>query len=277
MKFNPCFAVVISFLTLSFWATAQTSPLNSETTSASVQVPRVIRFSGIAKDETGKALSGVLGITFALYHDEQGGAPLWLETQNVQADAAGHYTALLGSATADGVPLSLFSSAEVHWIGAQISGHPEQPRVLLLSVPYALKAADAETLGGLPATAFVHTGSGGEPGSTTTKPNATTSSNSTNAAEPPATTTGSGTTNFIPLWTSGTSLGNSILFQTGGNVGVNTKTPGAELDTSGTGIAIRGTSSGKTGTRRHLRRRWPHRNRSSRYPSDAEECLARSW
>ena len=94
MKFNPCFAVVISFLTLSFWATAQTSPLNSETTSASVQVPRVIRFSGIAKDETGKALSGVLGITFALYHDEQGGAPLWLETQNVQADAAGHYTAL---------------------------------------------------------------------------------------------------------------------------------------------------------------------------------------
>src|SRR3990170_1578308 len=31
----------------------------------------------------------------------------------------------------------------------------EQPRILLVSVPYALKAADAETLGGKPASAFV--------------------------------------------------------------------------------------------------------------------------
>jgi hypothetical protein len=54
-------------------------------------VPRLIRFSGVAKDETGKPVPGVLGITFALYRDEQGGAPLWIEAQNVQADAAGRY------------------------------------------------------------------------------------------------------------------------------------------------------------------------------------------
>jgi len=121
--------------------------------------------------------------------------------------------------------------------------------VLLLSVPYALKAADAETLGGLPAAAFVHTGSGEEPASTTAKSTVNASANFTGkAGMPPATVTGSGTTDFIPLWTSSTNLGNSILFQTGGNVGVATKTPGAKLDTVGAAIAVRGTSSGATGT-----------------------------
>ena len=72
MKLGPCFAVAISFLALAVSAAAQTSASNSETTSASVasvQVPRLIRFSGTAKDETGKPMSGVLGITFALYQD----------------------------------------------------------------------------------------------------------------------------------------------------------------------------------------------------------------
>ena len=248
MKLKSC-AVAISFLALVSSATAQTSPSNSETTSAFAQLPRLIRFPGVAKDETGKPMSGLLGITFALYQDEQGGAPLWLETQNVQADESGHYAVMLGSATVDGVPLSLFSSAEAHWIGAQISGYPEQPRVLILSVPYALKAADAETLGGLPAAAFVQTGPGGESGSVTTRTSANASLNSArNAAAPAGAITGSGTINSIPLWTSSTNLGNSALFQTGGNVGVATHTPGARLDTVGTAIAVRGTSSGGTGT-----------------------------
>jgi hypothetical protein len=60
-------------------------------------VPRLIKFSGVAQDETHKLLTGVVGVTFSLYKDQQGGSPLWVETQNAQADAAGHYTALLGS------------------------------------------------------------------------------------------------------------------------------------------------------------------------------------
>lgn len=243
MKFHTRAAVALSFLALVFSAVAQTSLANSGASSVSAQVPRLIRFSGVAKDETGKVMSGVVGITFALYKDEQGGAPLWLETQNVQAAATGHYTALLGSATADGVPLSLFSSAEVHWISTQISGQPESARVLLLSVPYALKAADAETLGGLPASAFVQTNFAEAPGSATTAKTANSNSNA-----PTAAITGSGTADYIPLWTSSSALGNSILYQTGGNIGVATKTPGAKLDTDGTAIAVRGTSSGATGT-----------------------------
>ncbi len=243
MKCHNHAAVALSFLALVFSAAAQTSPANSGASSVSTQVPRLIRFSGVAKDETGKPASGVLGITFALYRDEQGGAPLWIETQNVQADAAGHYTALLGSATADGVPLGLFSSTEAHWISTQISGRGESARMLLLSVPYALKAADAETLGGMPASAFVQA-------TPTTLATASTTHGSAKpsaAATPAASISGTGTTDYIPLWTSATAQGSSILFQTGGNVGVNTKTPGATLDTAGTAIAVRGTSSGTTG------------------------------
>ncbi len=81
--------------------------------------PNQVRFQGLVRDQNGKVLSGVAGITFALYQDEQGGGALWMETQNVQ-----------------------------------VAGQKEQNRVLLLSVPYALKAADAETVGGLPPSAF---------------------------------------------------------------------------------------------------------------------------
>ena len=132
MKFRMCIVFVISLL-VAVSSSAQVS--TTKTRAGSDLVPRLIKFSGTVKDEAGKPMSGILGMTFALYKEDEGGSPLWLETQNVQADANGHFTALLGSATADGVPLSLFSSAEVHWISTQIEGQPEQRRVLLLSVP----------------------------------------------------------------------------------------------------------------------------------------------
>jgi hypothetical protein len=44
---------------------------------------------------------------------------------------------------------------------------------------------------------------------------------------------GSGTSGFVPVWTSSTALGNSLLFQSGANVGVGTTTPLSKLDVSG--------------------------------------------
>jgi hypothetical protein len=41
---------------------------------------------------------------------------------------------------------------------------------------------------------------------------------------------GSGTTSFIPKWTGGTKLGNSLLFQTSGRLGVGTTSPEDRLD-----------------------------------------------
>jgi hypothetical protein len=52
------------------------------------------------------------------------------------------------------LPKEVFVSGAARWLGVRPEGQPEQSRVLLLSVPYALKAADAETVGGLPPSAF---------------------------------------------------------------------------------------------------------------------------
>jgi len=49
---------------------------------------------------------------------------------------------------------------------------------------------------------------------------------------------GTGTTNRVPLWTGSSTLGNSVLLQSGGNVGVGNNTPVAILDVTGkTGAA----------------------------------------
>lgn len=203
------------------------------TGGASAPVPRLVKFSGAVKGDSGHPRTGVVGVTFALYKDQEGGAPLWLETQNVQADGKGNYTALLGSTKSDGLPAELFTSNEARWLGVQIEGQAEQPRVLFVSVPYALKAADAETVGGLPPSAFVRTpSSGANAGSASAAP-----ANSTSSAS--AGISGSGTTNFLPIWKTSTSLGNSTVFETGGKVGIGTTSPAVTLDINGSAV-VRG-------------------------------------
>jgi len=51
-------------------------------------VPTLVNFSGTLTDTSGKPPSGTVGVTFSLYKDQQGGAPLWIETQNLQLDKA---------------------------------------------------------------------------------------------------------------------------------------------------------------------------------------------
>jgi hypothetical protein len=223
-------------------------------TSAAASVPRLVNFSGKAIDQ-GKVLTGVTGITFAIYSEESGGSPLWLETQNVQADSKGNYTAQLGATKSEGLPLDLFTSGEARWLGVVINGGAEQPRVLLLSVPYALKAADAQTLAGLPASAFMLAG--------TVAPAGNTASAAMLSAETVApAVSGTGTTDFIPLWTNTTgALGNSVLFQSGSGatarIGINTTTPSSTLGVNGAAtiggltLPAAGTATATAGTISH--------------------------
>jgi hypothetical protein len=115
-------------------------------TKIATAVPRLVKFSGTLTDGGGKPLTGAVGVTFSLYEAQEGGAPLWMETQNIQAGGDGQYTVLLGSTTNAGLPAEAFASGE-RWLGIQAQGEAERPRVLMTSVPYSLKAVDAETLG----------------------------------------------------------------------------------------------------------------------------------
>ena len=50
----------------------------AKTTTA---VPRLVKFGGTLTDAGGKPLSGVVGVTFALYQEPEGGAAIWIWTR----------------------------------------------------------------------------------------------------------------------------------------------------------------------------------------------------
>ena len=116
---SVCAVGFVALLFTGLFAVAQETATNSATSSAlaaeataSSPVPRLVRFAGVAKDIENKPLTAVTGVTFLLYKDQEGGAPLWMETQNVQPDSGGRYSVQLGATKPDGLPTDIFTSAE---------------------------------------------------------------------------------------------------------------------------------------------------------------------
>ena len=120
--------------------------------------PRLVKFSGqlpARAVDAAPVFTGTRLVTFGLYAQQEGGAPIWSETQVVNTDANGRYTVMLGASALEGIPVEAFSSGEGRWLSVTVEGEPAQPRLLLVSVPYAIRAEEAEKLGGLTASEFV--------------------------------------------------------------------------------------------------------------------------
>lgn len=221
-------------LTLCLLMLACTFPLMAQKSTTGGIVPRLVNYSGKAVDVDGRPLSGIAGITFSIYKDQYEGSPLWLETQNVMADSKGNYTIQLGATKSEGLPLDLFTSGEARWLGVRVNGGEEQPRVLLLSVPYALKAADAETVGGLPPSAFMLAAA---PASVAAVPApAVIAQPQPLATGTKPVTTAGGTVNKLAKFDATADVTNSQIFDNGTSVGIGNTAPGAKLDVSGAGI-----------------------------------------
>lgn len=199
----------------------------------SASIPRIIRFSGIAPP-------GVSSATFAIYDSQDSTTPLWLETQSVTADETGHYSVLLGATASEGLPLSIFANANAHWIGVKIGQADESPRSLLVSVPYAMKAVDADTLGGKPLSAFVLSEQSNSPTSATEGTTSAKAKRLLETGKAPPENNGMGDLgtqdHLAKFVTTGSMLGDSALVESGGNLGIGTITPHFPLEIVGSNV-----------------------------------------
>lgn len=160
-------ALLLSALTLaSASLNAQTDanpsedhPVQQRVDVPGVSVPRLVKFSGTLRDPQGNALSGAHVVRFALYAEQGSESALWSESQKVLADESGRYTVTLGATLKSGIPISMFANGEARWleIKQDESDAAQAQRLMLVSVPFALKAEDADKLGGRSASEFVLT------------------------------------------------------------------------------------------------------------------------
>jgi hypothetical protein len=255
-KFLVPFLVMLCFAATLFAQQNQVS--STANTTAAPPVPRLIRFTGTLVDEQGRLMKSPVGVTFALYAQQSEGAALWMETQNVEIDAKGNYTVLLGANSAHGVPADLFNSGEARWLGVQAERQVEQPRVLLVSVPYALKAGDAQTLGGLPSSAFLQTQGGSSAVLVPTGTSAAATATAAPLSGLLAVTTGGLTSGSVPVADGASDIKNSQITDNGTTVAIGACTPDptTKLDVCGpasingalqlptTGKAVSGSTGG---------------------------------
>jgi hypothetical protein len=225
----------------------------------SISVPRLVNITGVFQPADGQPPAPVEVVTLSIYTTQDGGVPLWQEMQQVTVDATGRFTALLGASQPDGLPQEVFASGEARWMSLLFArpGEAERPRVRITSVPYALKASDAETLGGRPASDYLlaptagdesgHKGGAGKGG----------------ADDPAAATAESavtanlvlgGTTNFLAKYVNSADVGNSAVFENAiGAVGLGTTIPADRLHVrftnsigTNTGLAVQNMGNNAT-------------------------------
>jgi hypothetical protein len=226
-------AVSVLWIPVSTGAMAQSSDVSASKVAA--VIPQQVRYVGAFANRAGDTVEA----TFRIYATAEGGEALWTETQQVAVKADGSYSVLLGAASENGLPQGVFAGGQARWLGVSIDSAESLPRTALSSVAYAMKAGDAETVGGVAAANLVTKDELAKMGQTSAT--AVQAQTAVQAGVQPATNpTGSGTADYVALWTTSGNLGNSNIFQaSSGFLGVGTTTPGGplQLSTGATGGA----------------------------------------
>lgn len=204
-----------------------------------------LRVSGITAVPGGHLEGAAALVRFAIYDVGAGGAPVWQEEQVLPLGARGEYAAVLGTAGGTGIPQDVFGTDGPRWLAVQVvaPGVPEATRARITSVPYSLRAVsagNADTLGGLPPSAFLRAAGRSPAAGLTQYPGAG------DVAVAPL--VNSGTPGYLGKFTDAVDLGNSVLFENAGRVGLGTTTPLADLHVTGNNTGSTGVAVQNTGT-----------------------------
>ena len=185
-------------------------------------VPRLINISGVFRPADGQPAGAVETVTLSIYADQEGGAPLWQETQTVALDAPGPLHAAprrqpgrTASRPRCSAPATRSGSAPC----SSGAGEVEGPRVRITSVPYALRAVRCRHARraagvGLPARHRTGQRDGVTAGAASVEAGVATTPGAT------ADVVLAGTDNFLAKYVNGgADVGNSAVFESGGSVG----------------------------------------------------------
>jgi hypothetical protein len=115
---------------------------------AGAAVPSLIGYQGTVFDAAGNPAAGPVTIGVALYGAESGGAQLYAETHAGVELVDGVFDLQIGAGANAVGRLDATTVSGPVWLELTIDGERLDPRQRLVAVPYALRAAVAESLDG---------------------------------------------------------------------------------------------------------------------------------
>ncbi len=215
------------------------------------QSPQLMNYQAVARNNSGAAVANATQVilTFTIHDQSPIGSVVYTETDTAISNAFGLVTTEIGHNVSLGA-ISWGSGAKYLAVDANIgnTGFTSMGTAQLISVPYALYAANGGSQGATgptgPTGASGVTGSGGgstgptgptgATGNTGTGGGATGGTGLTGPTGPTGTGSGSGTLNYVSKFTpNGTTLGNSQIYDNGNYIGIGTSSPSAKLTVTG--------------------------------------------
>lgn len=107
------------------------------------EVPSLINYQGLLTDINGNVVSGSKTVSISIHDAATDGAQLYTENIGSVAVQNGIYSFQFGSGPTFS---STLAAGAQHWLQVTLDGVAQSPRERLVSVPFAMKAAQADSL-----------------------------------------------------------------------------------------------------------------------------------
>jgi len=111
-------------------------------------IPHLINYQGRLTDKDGAPLNGSYELTFRIYDAESAGNLLWQATHTGIVIQKGIFSILLGSANDSGYDFAALAFDKPYFLEIKVGSEVMSPRQRIASSAYAIRAEEAEKLGG---------------------------------------------------------------------------------------------------------------------------------